>query len=148
MYRRQWNGHRGGSESFIMLKKSWTTISALLLGVSLVVAPVAASAGGIITHGRAYSEDGLEQESEESDDDDQANTKAQEISQVENELYLWTAFTLNSHAAIFAEAGSTEGGFLENSAEAGEQAGGCNQAPISGLSLLLGLGFLRRRRRA
>ena len=131
-----------------MLKKSLMTISSLLLGASLILAPMAASAGGIITHGRAYSEDGLEQESEESDEDDHTtNTEAQDRTEIENELYLWTAFALNSHAAIYAEAGTTEGGFLENSADAGENAGGCNQAPISGLSLLLGLGFLRRRRR-
>ena len=107
-----------------------------------------ASAGGIITHGRAYSQDGLAQDEEESDDDHTQNTKSQDQVELENQLYLFTAFVLNSHEAIYAEAGTTEGGFLENSAEANEQAGGCNQAPISSLSLLLGLGLLRRRRRS
>ncbi|MEC9464732.1 MAG: hypothetical protein VX834_03045 [Myxococcota bacterium] len=131
-----------------MLKKNWTILSALLLGCALVLAPVVASAGGIITHGRAYSQDGLAQDEEESDDDLTGNTKTRDQVELENELFLFTAFVLNSHEAIYAEAGTTEGGFLENSAEAGDQAGGCAQAPISGLSLLVGLGLLRRRRRS
>ena len=132
-----------------MLKKNWTISLALLVGCSLILAPMVASAGGIITHGRAYSEDGLAQEEEEESDDDQTeNTKTQDQVELENELYLFTAFVFSSHAAIYAEAGTTEGGFLENSAEANEQAGGCNQVPISSLSLLLALGLLRRRRRS
>lgn len=144
MYRRQWNGERGGSES-VMLKQNVVKL-VLVLGLSLVMGfiPAMATAGGIITHGRTTSEKSLEQEeNEQTESDDELRD-----SYIQNQIYLFVSMVMNSHES-FASVGSDddEGDSLAASPDDDTEAGGCQQFPVSSLSSLLGFAWLLRMRR-
>ena len=106
--------------------------------------PAMATAGGIITHGRATSENGLEQE-----DDEQAESDDElKESLIQNQIYLFVSMIMNGHES-FASVDGDDGEeySLAASPDDDTEAGGCQQFPVSSLSCLLGLAWLLRFRR-
>jgi hypothetical protein len=128
-----------------MLKKKVVNLI-LVIGMGLVLGlvPAMATAGGIITHGRMTSENGLEEEDNEQSDDDDGLSE----SQIQNQLYLFLSVIMNGHES-FASAGddTDNGSVLAASPDDDTEAGGCQQLPVSSLTSLLGFAWLMRLRR-
>lgn len=114
----------------------------LILVSLMALMPVVATAGGIITHGRVTSQNGLEQDDEQETPCDGQATDGQ----IENEIYLFVSMIMNGHES-FASAAPHSGEAMAAAPEGDAQAGGCNQFPVSSLSTLLGFAWLLRRRR-
>ena len=129
-----------------MLKQNVVKLFLVLgLGLVLGLMPAMATAGGIITHGRATSENGLEQEDDEqSDSDDELQD-----SHIQNQIFLFVSMIMNGHESFASTEGDEgEGDSLAASPDDDTEAGGCQQFPVSSLSSLLGFAwFLRLRRR-
>ena len=127
-----------------MLKKKVVNLI-LVIGMGLVLGlvPAMATAGGIITHGRMTSENGLEQEDDEQSDDDGLSE-----SQIQNQLYIFISMIMNGHQS-FASAGddTDHGSVLAASPDDDTEAGGCQQFPVSSFTSLLGFAWLMRLRR-
>jgi len=128
-----------------MLKKKVVNLI-LVIGMGLVLGlmPAMAAAGGIITHGRMTSENGLEQEDDEQSDDDSLSE-----TQIKNQLYLLVSMILNGHEsfATTSEDAEDNGSTLAASPDDDTEAGGCQQFPVSSLTSLLGFAWLMRLRR-
>ena len=128
-----------------MLKKKVVNLI-LVIGMGLVLGliPAMATAGGIITHGRMTSENGLEQEDDEQSDDDSLSE-----TQIKNQLYLLVSMILNGHEsfATTSEDAEDNGSTLAASPDDDTEAGGCQQFPVSSLTSLLGFAWLMRLRR-
>ena len=128
-----------------MLKQNVVKLFLVLgLGLILGLVPAMATAGGIITHGRATSENGLEQE-----DDQQAESDDElKESLIQNQIYLFVSMIMNGHESFASVDGDDgEEDSLAASPDDDTEAGGCQQFPVSSLSSLLGFAWLLRMRR-
>ena len=127
-----------------MLKQNVVKLFLVLgLGLILGLMPAMATAGGIITHGRTTSENGLEQE------DDQQTESDDELkdSHIQNQIYLFVSMIMNGHESFASvEGDESEDGSLAASPDDDAEAGGCQQFPVSSLSTLLGFAWLLRLR--
>jgi len=128
-----------------MLKQNVVKLFLVLgLGLVLGLMPAMATAGGIITHGRATSENSLEQE----DDQQQAESDDElRDSYIQNQLYLFVSMIMNGHESFASVDGDDEEDSLAASPDDDTEAGGCQQFPVSSLSSLLGFAWLLRMRR-
>lgn len=127
-----------------MLKKKVVNLI-LVIGMGLVLGlvPAMATAGGIITHGRMTSENGLEQEDDEQSDDDGLSE-----TQIQNQLYLLISMIMNGHESFASASDDTDNGsVLAASPDDDTEAGGCQQFPVSSFASLLGFAWLMRLRR-
>ena len=128
-----------------MLKQNVVKLFLVLgLGLILGLMPALATAGGIITHGRTTSENGLEQE-----DDQQAESDDElKDSLIQNQIYLFVSMIMNGHESFASvEGDDDEDGSLAASPDDDTEAGGCQQFPVSSLTSLLGFAWLLRLRR-
>ena len=127
-----------------MLKQNVVKLFLVLsLGVVLGLLPAMATAGGIITHGRATSENSLEQE-----DDQQAESDDElRDSYIQNQIYLFVSMVMNGHESFASVEGDDEGDSLAASPDDDTEAGGCQQFPVSSLTSLLGFAWILRMRR-
>ena len=118
----------------------------LVLGLGLILGfmPAVATAGGIITHGRATSENGLEQEdNEQAESDDELQD-----SHIQNQIYLFVSMIMNGHESFASVDGDdSDGDTLAASPDDDAEAGGCQQFPVSSLTSLLGFAWVLRMRR-
>ena len=127
-----------------MLKQNVVKLFLVLgLGLILGLMPAMATAGGIITHGRTTSENGLEQE----DDQQTASDDELKDSHIQNQIYLFVSMIMNGHESFASlEGDESEDDSLAASPDDDAEAGGCQQFPVSSLSTLLGFAWLVRLR--
>ncbi len=145
--------------------------------VALVITPAAALAGGVIIDGRTLNalavntpvddqdsqaaaprgestDNGWENQNDESAPAKPQTDPAEPLTQTEQELYVFVAAVLGGH-----DASEAPGKYVEDSDEDsdtmvsiigdldGEAAGGCAATPVSGLAAIIAMLLIRRRRR-